>query len=444
MNRYGKKEIAMLTGREQETAFLENHYKKAGSQILVVYGQRGVGKTALLTAFTEKKESLCYTAENCSVREQQYLWGQELRSRRRELPVYPSWRELLECLTAIKNGAAVTKRVLLIENFQYLCKGDVSFLQDLIRFLKESREELLVILTTYASGWVENSMISKVGNLAFSISGFLKVKELPFSAMRRIFSEYTVQESIALYAALGGLPGLWRLLDPEASAEENLIRIFLQKNSFLPELMIRWQSEELRETAVYDTILATLAEEGRGKLNDMYAHTGFSRAKISVYLKNLMELELVEKVLPGTYEISNAFVRFYFRYLFPHRTFLQAEDGKAFYEKYVRDDYNAFQLAAYRRICQEMLQGRFRTISLLNSRQGKIYFLCSEESGRKIVVDYSGTVCYTSEDYDVLQKAMKREHVTADGILVFGEAGYEKTLTEGTVQIQFYSVDEEL
>ena len=43
----------MLTGREQETAFLENHYKRPGSQILVVYGQRGVGKTALLTAFTE-------------------------------------------------------------------------------------------------------------------------------------------------------------------------------------------------------------------------------------------------------------------------------------------------------------------------------------------------------------------------------------------------------
>ena len=52
----------MLTGREQETAFLENHYKRTGSQILVVYGQRGVGKTALLTAFTEKKQTLRYSA----------------------------------------------------------------------------------------------------------------------------------------------------------------------------------------------------------------------------------------------------------------------------------------------------------------------------------------------------------------------------------------------
>lgn len=73
---------------------------------------------------------------------------------------------------------------------------------------------------------------------------------------------------------------------------------FLEKNSFLPELMIKWLSEELRETAVYNTILATIADEKNGKLNAMYARTGFSRAKISVYLKNLMELELVEKYCP--------------------------------------------------------------------------------------------------------------------------------------------------
>jgi len=119
---------------------------------------------------------------------------------------------------------------------------------------------------------------------------------------------------------------------------------------------------------------------------------------------------------------------------------LEAE--RTFYEKYIREEYNDFQLLTYRRICQEVLQGRFRTVELWNSRQGKIYFLCREDTGRKIVVDYSGTVCYTSKDYDVLQASMKREHVTADSILIFSENGYEKTLTEGTVQILVHSVDE--
>lgn len=42
---------------------MENHYKRLGSQILVVYGQRGVGKTALLTVFTEENRP-CYTSED--------------------------------------------------------------------------------------------------------------------------------------------------------------------------------------------------------------------------------------------------------------------------------------------------------------------------------------------------------------------------------------------
>ena len=417
----------MLTGREQEITFLGNHYKRPGSQILVVYGQRGVGKTALLTAFTEKKESFLYVAENCSEREQCYQWGRELRERGQKISQYPSWREVLDCFAERKQE---TKSVLVIENFQFLLKGDTLFLQELIRFLKEQKEEqILVILSTYAAGWVENSMISRIGNLAFSISGFLKIKELPFFTMRRLFPGYTLQESIELYAALGGLPGLWTFLVPQDSVDDNLISFFLRKDSFFPELMMKWLLEELRETAVYDTILATIADGGPGKLNDLYEHTGFSRAKISVYLKNLMELELVEKVLPGTYEICNSFVRFYFRFLFPDRTKRQALAEKEFYEKYIRTGYNEFIQQAYRRICRDILQNRFREVKPWNAKNGKIYYTGITENGDTVVVDYSGTVCYTSKDYERLQTAMKSNRLTAGELIVFSEEGYEDALT---------------
>ena len=105
-------------------------------------------------------------------------------------------------------------------------------MQELIRFLKEKKEALLVILTTYASGWVENSMISKVGNLAFSVSGFLKVKELPFSAMRKIFSDYTVTGKYFALCDIGRAAGTVaaalsaefgrRKSDPAAFTEEQL------------------------------------------------------------------------------------------------------------------------------------------------------------------------------------------------------------------------------
>lgn len=284
-------------------------------------------------------------------------------------------------------------------------------------------------------------MISKIGNLAFSVSGFLKVKELPFSVMRRIFPGGTLQKSIELYAVLGGMPGLWKLLELSASVEENLTTLFLEKNSFLPELMIKWLSEELRETAVYNTILATIADEKNGKLNAMYARTGFSRAKISVYLKNLMELELVEKVLPGTYEISNSFIRFYFRFLFPHQTAWRRDNGRAFYETYIREDYSSFVRSAYRRICQEILQADFHTVELKKAAQGRTFFLCKDTAGKKIAVDYSGTVCYTSEDYDALQTALKSIRMETDEIIIFCENGYENALAEKVSgKLQFRSV----
>ena len=55
-------------------------------------------------------------------------------------------------------------------------------------------------------------------------------------------------------------------------------------------------SIELRELSVYNTILAALAS-GNNKLNDLFLKTGFSRAKISVYMKNLMAFDVVEKVV---------------------------------------------------------------------------------------------------------------------------------------------------
>lgn len=195
----------------------------------MVYGQRGVGKTALLTAFAEKNRPYDIPLPTalpgkCAISGDRSLENRGKRFHgtlpgKKYYSVYPEKKVIAKSSDHRK--------------FSLSAKGGYLFLQELIRYLKEHREvSLLVILTTYASGWVENSMISKIGNLAFSVSGFLKVKELPFSVMRRIFPGGTLQKSIELYAVLGGMPGLWKLLELSASVEENLTTLFLEKTVF--------------------------------------------------------------------------------------------------------------------------------------------------------------------------------------------------------------------
>lgn len=334
-----------LVGRESELQFLNQYYDKPGCHILVVYGQRGVGKTSLLALFGADKACSYYMSRSCSDKEQRFQWARELRSAGRSLPDFPEYEELFEC---IAQGDDVQKGVLMIDEFHNIVKGDATFFFRMKNFLENCRRELLVILCSSAAGWVENSMVGKLGSGVGFISGFLKVRELGLSRMQEIFPEYSEDDVVQLYSVLGGVPGLWNCIDARLSASENLVRHILDRYGRIYGEMSMYLTGELREPAVYNTILTTMAS-GAARLNDIYCHTGFSRAKISVYLKNLMELDLVEKVESGIYRITRPYVRFYFRFLFPHLSLLEESGSERFFKEIVEDAFPGFVREAYRK-----------------------------------------------------------------------------------------------
>ena len=308
-----------FVGRNAELHFLNQHFEASDNRILVVYGQKGVGKTALLREFLSDKSGVTYVARSCSDREQRCQWARELKMTEKEGAVYPEYEEIFK--SALQQ-ISTEKKILVIDEFHHLIKGDSEFFPKLNRFLKETGQPAMVILCSCAAGWVENNMIRKIGSEAMSIAGILKVREFDLAGMCSLFPDFEEDECTQLYAVLGGIPGLWKRMDSGLSAVENIIRHMLEPYSSIYGEMQGCLTEELRETAVYNTILATMAS-GNNKLNDIFHHTGFSRAKISVYLKNLMEIDLVEKIGAGTYRISKPHVRFYFCFIFPHLSLLE-------------------------------------------------------------------------------------------------------------------------
>lgn len=444
----------MFIGREAELRFLEHYYVGEGSQILVVYGQKGVGKTALLKHFAEGKKNAYYLARACAAREQRYQWASELIEKGASISKYPEYRELFECILSEDNAG---KQLLIIDEFHHVLKTDDSFMEELVRFLKEeSSPSVTVLLCTSASGWVENSMIQKIGSLASSLSGLLKVREMKFSDMRRIFQAYSLKDSVEVYAALGGIPGLWNSFSEKLSAQDNIIHNILNRESRLYEEMSMYMAEELREPAVYNTLLAAMAR-GCNKLNDIYAHTGFSRAKISVYLKNLMELDLVEKVFSfesggyanaqkGIYRIANPYVRFYFRFLFPHQSMLQELNPQEFYEKTVRNYYPDFVEETYRKICREQLAGSYSFVGEWLGKTGAIDIVAKDAEGHIAVAACSYARQMTYENYEWLLFQLKKAMIKPDSIRLFCEKDFDKKLkleaASGKVKLQHIIANE--
>lgn len=427
----------MFVGRRAELQFLESHYRAKDSRILVLYGRKGVGKTALLREFARGRDCAYYAARSCSEQEQRYQWSRELASQGQYMEIFPSYRTLFE--TCLKPFPSLGGRpVLVLDEFHYFVKADPDFMPQLIRFVQEHR--VLVVLCCSAAGWVENSMISRIGRSAASIKALLKVRELKFEEIRELFPGYSDEDAVFIYAALGGNPGLWNSFSQEFSARENMIRFFLTPGSRLCEEMAVYMAEELREPAVYNTILATMAS-GVSKLNDLFVHTGFSRAKISVYLKNLMELDLVEKVYSfqsggyentrkGIYRICNSYVNFYYRFLYPHQSDLQTCDGSQFFSLYVEPDYRELVEDAYRRICRESLAKECSQVGEWIGKDGTIDIVARKNSGEILAALCRYTFPISGNEYEQLRVNLKQARINPSEIRIYTENGFHSDFPE--------------
>lgn len=436
----------MLTGRSREIQYLQRFYEKSGSQFVVLYGQRGVGKTRLVREFTSEIPCFYYACRDASEREQQFQWGKELYEAGVSVEEFPTWQELFDGSLRGSSG----KQVFVLDEFQYLMKNSSGFLEELISFVERTSEkqELLVILISSSVSWVEGIMIKKMGKAAYRLSGLLKIRPLGFFELREAFQEYSTEQAFGLYAVLGGNPGLWQCMAPSKSLKENICDMILSPTGALFAECQRILSEELRELSVYQTILSALAG-GHHKLNDIYDHTGFSRAKISVYLKNLMELELIEKVFSydtagrenaqkGVYRICNHFMHFAFTYLYPNASRLEMTSPETFYEEEIKPTFRRYMSAAFKEACREYLlreaaKGQFPfTISSIGEWAGKagdIDIVAQSEEGETLLA-----VCqcerekFPYEDYEWLLFLADQAKLRADHIWLFTDSAFDGRL----------------
>ena len=453
----------MFSGRTSELKYLNTYYDRKGSQIMVVYGEKNVGKTTLLRQFVQDKPCYYYRARSASEREQRYQWGRELGDEGVKLLKYPSFSEIFHAVGSSKNG----KKVIVIDEFHTIIKSSDDFMKELVNFVHSNWQngQVMVILCSSSIGWVENSMITKIGEAAYELSGFLKIKELSFETMMEYFSGFSMEQCIEAYAVLGGIPGLWNHFSDKLSIKENICRNILDSKAFLFGEGQRMVEEELRETGVYNTILSSIAA-GNHKLNDLYLHTEFSRAKISVYLKNLMELELVEKIFSydtegkantqkGIYRISNHFVHFYFTYLYPNLSSLERMTPGEFYDKYIAPTFKTYVAEYFKTVCKQHIEKwnkwgklpiEIDRIGEWVGKLGTIDVIAQNEKGETIVgICNWDSPMMRYDDYEWLLFCAEKAKLQVDYVYLFSVRRFDEKLNlEAKVKqnLKLISLDE--
>jgi AAA+ ATPase superfamily predicted ATPase len=371
----------MFIGRENELNFLENKYLSQGGQLIVMYGRRRVGKTETLRKFCEGKSHVFYSCTECT--DEQQLKAFSSRMLMANVPAakyvreFSDWEQALACVSELP---AERKKLLVIDEFPYMIKNNASIPSILQKLWDEKLkdENVMIILCGSAMSFIENEILAEKNPLYGRATGILKMSEMNFYEAIQFFPHYSLLDQIHAYAILGGIPHYLKQFDDEQSLEENIKANILQRGSILYSEVEFLMRQELRETTVYNTIIGAVAL-GNTKLNDIYQKTQIEKSKLAVYLKNLMSLGIIEREFPvsdglknqaniqrGLYRITDHFFRFWYAFVFPNISELEAGDMDGIYTHVVKNSLDQFTSGIFELICREYLRRQ--------NRQGKLPF----------------------------------------------------------------------
>lgn len=432
----------MFVGRKKEKKRIEESIIKKSTGAFVLYGRECMGKTKLALETAKPYPYVYYYVKECSLYAQLQCLSSEFSVELQGTDEIQMMRNVFEQVIQKQNSKG--HLLFILDEFQTMADREGCFFEMLEELGK--KYGVLFLLISSSVSWVENDMIRCLGKSSAVITQIMKLDELDFADAYDFFPQYSTSQMISVYSILGGVPGLLKLWDPSKSVRQNVIDRILSPDGVLHNFTNRLLKRELRELSSYHTILMSLARNTEvAKLNDLYEQTKYSRAKISVYLKNLIEMDLVEKVfsygeygkdntVKGLYRIKDAYLRFYYTFVFPNLTLLECEGAEAVYDKRIGKEIESYYAGGFRRVCTEYLRfmnelkrlpmtieksgvwyGKDGTIDLIadNSHAEQLVALCKWENE-----------AYSEEDFEDTLSLMLRAGIDPDYYYIFSKSGF--------------------
>lgn len=328
----------MFIDRQKELNFFNNilaRQRPGPAQLILLYGRRRVGKTALLLHWIGANNipHTYWPAE----KEPAGLQRRKLYARMqniplRQSPIFDSWAELWD---AVANVIGQKRHILILDELPYAAESDPAALSALQHAWDHHfQQSNIVIVLCGSQVKAMESLQFHQSPLFGRLTGQWHLQSLSFATLREFLPDWSDEERVAAYAIVGGIPAYLNWLNPSLSLVENIRQVILAEGGmFLAEPTFLLY-DEVREPQSYLVILKAIGL-GNHTLRDISNYTLIATSHLSTYLSRLQELKIVERRLPATvpptkrrrsrqgrYHLQDPFFRFYFRFIAPFHEYL--------------------------------------------------------------------------------------------------------------------------
>jgi hypothetical protein len=317
--------------RAEELRRLRAGFRLRAPTLAVLYGRRRCGKSRLLSEALPAR-SIYYVGDDRESSLQRAALAVEVGRRIAgfDRAVYPDWAALFDSLWQ----RAPSGTVLAIDELPALVWAAPE-VPSLLQKKVDARQARPVHLVLCGSSqrMMHGLVLDRTAPLFGRAREILRIDPLPVGWIAEALRLKSPGEAIEAYSVWGGIPRYWELAAEHKDLARSILSLVLDPLGVLHEEPAGLLLDDLRDTTQAASILALIGA-GCHRPSEIAARLQKPATSLSRPLQRLAELGLVRREVPAgaaardskraLYRIGDPFLRFWFRFVEPNRSRLQA------------------------------------------------------------------------------------------------------------------------
>lgn len=372
----------MFYGREQELKDLNKRYEKGKFECAVIYGRRRVGKTALINEFCKGKDTIFFSALNAASQENLEALSKAIYEVKYPdgtvgAPIYADYDD---AFAEISRMASQSRIIFVIDEYPYLAKAEKSIssrLQHIIDHVWQN-SKLFLVLCGSSMSFMEYQVLGYESPLYGRRTAQYKIQAMTYREITVFNKTLDLETQALIYGITGGIPHYINKLDVEDDIDQALRDNFFNTASYLYEEPENLLKQELREPAIYNSIIAAIAQ-GASRSNEISTKVGIESGVCAKYLKVLLELGILKKETPimeksakkTIYVIGDNFFRFWYKFVPKNNSAVNAGRISQIYEKAIKKNYPDYMGLVFEQMCRDYLMRYAEDLPVILSDVGQ-------------------------------------------------------------------------
>lgn len=353
----------MFIGRDKELNALDKLYKSDKFEFVVIYGRRRVGKTALINQFIGDKKSIYFMGVESNEKQNLENISKSIIEFSSGIQAENSFASFQAALEYVFKLAENERIILTIDEYPYVARSSKSLastLQLLIDKYKDT-SKLMLILCGSSMSYMEDHVLAYKAPLYGRRTAQMKILPFDFEESCRYFNNLSDEDKALIYGIVGGTPQYLLQMSDKLSVEENIKNTYLNPMSFLYEEPVNLLKQEVREPAIYTAIITAIAT-GHSRMSEISTKVGEDTNVCSNYLKNLINLGIIQKKTPygekaskkSIYSIEDNMFYFWYRFVLDNNSVIARGAADMVYKR-IEPQLSNYMGRVFEEICMQYL-----------------------------------------------------------------------------------------